>query len=109
MSFNGLKIDNGTSTLEETKEINILKINFPTTHIHSTYNTQTWETKLKYSEKFERIGNTEETYPRPISNQTSLVPDKPWNSTLTPIEGIEKKRSNLRTRIRKLQLMTQSH
>ena len=34
-------IDNGTSTLEENKEINIVKINFPTTHIHSTYNTQT--------------------------------------------------------------------
>ena len=41
MSFNGIKIDNRTSTLEENKEINILKIKFPTTHIHSTYNTQT--------------------------------------------------------------------
>ena len=41
MSFNGIKIDNRTSTLEENKELNILKINFPTTHIHSTYNTQT--------------------------------------------------------------------
>ena len=38
MSFNGIKIENGTSALEESKEINILKINFPTTHIHSTYN-----------------------------------------------------------------------
>ena len=95
MSFNGIKIDNGTSTLEENKKINILKINFPTTHIHSIYNTQTYKTKLKYSEKFERIRNTEETYPRPISNQTSLVPDKPWNSTLTPIEGIEKSRDQM--------------
>ena len=32
MSFNGIKIDNGTSTLEENKEINKLKINFPTKH-----------------------------------------------------------------------------
>ena len=53
MSFNGIKIDNRTSTLEENKEINIVKINFPTTtHIYSTYNTQTLKTKLKYSEKF---------------------------------------------------------
>ena len=96
MSFNGIKIDNRTSTFEENKEINILKINFPTTtHIHSTYNTQTWNRKLKYSEKFERIGNTEETYPRPISNQTSLVPDKPWNSTVTPTEAIEKSRHQM--------------
>ena len=95
MSFNANKIDNRTSTLEENKEINILKINFPTTHIHSTYNTQTYKRKLKYSEKFERIGNTEETYPRPISNQTSLVPDKPWNSTLPPIEGIEKRKDQM--------------
>ena len=77
MSFNGIKIDNKTSKSEENKEINILKINFPTTHIHSTYNTQTCKRKLKYSEKFERIGNTEETYRRPISKQTSLVPDTP--------------------------------
>ena len=42
------------------------------------------------NEKFERIGNTEETYPRPISNQTSLFPDKPENSTLMPIEGRER-------------------
>ena len=34
MSFIGIKIDNRTSTLEQNKEINILKINFPTTHIH---------------------------------------------------------------------------
>ena len=34
MSFNGIKIDNRTSTWEENKEIIILKINFPTTHIH---------------------------------------------------------------------------
>ena len=95
MSFNEIKIDNRTSTLEETKEINILKINIPTTHIHSTYNTQIYKRKLKYSEKFERIGNTEETYPRPISNQTSLVPDKPWNSTLTPIECREKSRDQM--------------
>ena len=77
MSFNGIKIDNITSTLEENKEINILKINFPTTHLHSTYNTQAYMIKLKNSEKFKRIGNTDETYPRPISHQTSLVPDKP--------------------------------
>ena len=98
MSFNGIKIDNRTSTLEENKEINILKINFPITHIHSTYNTQTYKRKLKYSEKFERIGNTEETYPRPISSQTSLVPDKPLNSTVTPIEGIEKSRDQMKER-----------
>ena len=71
MSFNGIKIDNRTLTLEETKEINILKINIPTTHIHSTYNTQAYKRKLKKSEKFQRIWNTEETYLRPISNQTS--------------------------------------
>ena len=71
MSFNGIKIDNKTSTLEENKEINILKINFPSTHIRSTYNTQTYKGKLKYSVKFEKIGNTEETYPGTISNQTS--------------------------------------
>ena len=40
MSFNGIKIDNGTSTLEENKEINILKIKFPITRIYSTYNTK---------------------------------------------------------------------
>ena len=68
-----------------------MKINFPSTHIPSTYNTQAYKRKLKYSEKFERICNTDETYPRPISNQTSLVPDKPWNSTLMPIEGREKR------------------
>ena len=85
-------LDNGTSTLEENKEINKLKINFPTKHTHSTYNTQTYKRKLKNNEKFERIGNTEETYPRPISNQTSIVPGKPENSTLTPIEGREKSR-----------------
>ena len=37
----------------------------------------------------------EKTYPKPISNQTSLVPDKPWNSTLTPIEVIEKSRDQM--------------
>ena len=47
MSFNGIKIDNGTSTLEERKEINILKIKFPTTHIYSTYNIQTKKEKIK--------------------------------------------------------------
>ena len=52
MSFNGIKIDNRTSTLEENKEINIFKINFPSTHIHSTYNTQAYKRKLKYNEKF---------------------------------------------------------
>ena len=67
MSFNGIKIDNRTSTLEENKEINILKINFLSPHIHSAYNTQTYKRKLKNSEKFQRIGNTEETYPTPIS------------------------------------------
>ena len=95
MSFNGIKIDNRTSTLEENKEINILKINFPSTHIHSTYNTQAYKRKLKKSEKFQRIWNMEETYLRPISNQTSLVPDKPWNSTLTCIEGIENSRNQM--------------
>ena len=68
------QLDNRTSTLEENKEINILKINFPSTHIHSTYNMQAYKRKLKNSEKFERIANTEETYQRPISNQTSLAP-----------------------------------
>ena len=77
MSFNGIKIDNTTSRIEENKEINILKINFPTTHIHLTYNTQAYKRKLKKSVKFQRTWNTEETYLRPISNQTSLVPDKP--------------------------------
>ena len=86
-------IDDGTSTLEENKEINKLKINFPTKHTHSTYNTQTYKRKLKNNEKFERIGNTEETYPRTISNQTSLLPGKPENSTLTLIEGREKSRN----------------
>ena len=51
--------------------------------------------KLKNNEKFERIGNTEETYPRPISNQTSLVPGKPENSTLTPTKGREKSRDQM--------------
>ena len=77
MSFNGIKIDNRKSTLEENKEINIFKTNFPSTHIHSTYNTQAYKRKLKKSEKFQRTWNTEETYLIPISNQTSLVPDKP--------------------------------
>ena len=95
MSFNGIKIDNRTLTLEETKEINILKINIPTTHIYSTYNTQAYKRKWKDNMKFETIRNTEETYPTPISNQTSLVPGKPWNSTLTPIEGIEKSRDQM--------------
>ena len=77
MSVNGIKIDNRTSKSEENKEINILKINFPSTHIHSTYNTQAYKRKLKKSEKFQKTWNTEETYLRTISNQTSLVPDKP--------------------------------
>ena len=77
MSFNGIKIDNKTSKSEENKEINILKINFPSTHIHSTYNTQAYKRKLKKSEKFQRTWKTEEAYLRNISNQTSLVPDKP--------------------------------
>ena len=95
MSFNRIKIDNGTSTLEENKEINILKINFASTHIHSTYNTQAYKRKLKNNEKFVRIGNTQETYARPISNQTSLDLDKPSNSTLTPIESREKSRDQM--------------
>ena len=60
-------IDNGISTSEENKEINTLKINFARTHIHLTYNTQTCKRKLKNREKFERMGNTKETYPIPIS------------------------------------------
>ena len=95
MSFNGIKIDNRTSTLEENKELNILKINFPTTHIHSTYNTQAYKRILKKSEKFQRIWYTEETYERAISNQTSLVPGKPENSTLTPTKGREKSRDQM--------------
>ena len=77
MSFIGIKIEDKTSTLEENKEIKILKIDFPSTHIHSTYNTQAYKRKLKKTEKFQRIWNTEQTYLRPISNQTSLLPDKP--------------------------------
>ena len=69
-----------------------MKINFRTTHTHSTYNKQTYKRKLTDREKLERIGNTEETYPRPISNKTSLVPSKPENFTLTPAEGKEKSR-----------------
>ena len=95
MKLKKFLIDNGTSTLEENKEIKILKINFPSTHIPSTYKTQAYKRKLKYSDKFERIRNTDETYPRPISNQTSLVPDKSWNSTLTPIDGREKSRDQM--------------
>ena len=53
MSFNGIKIDNRTSTLEENKEIKILKINFPSTHIHSSYNTQAY--KRKFSNKLDMI------------------------------------------------------
>ena len=60
-------IDNGISTSEENKEINTLKINFARTHINSTNNTQTGKRKLKQSEKFEIIGNTKETNPKPIS------------------------------------------
>ena len=85
-------LHNGTSTLEENTYINILKINYRTIHTHSTYNTQTYKRKLNNGEKLERIGKTEETYPRAISNQTSLVPGKPENSTLTPTEGREKSR-----------------
>ena len=95
MSFIGIKIDNTTSTLEENKKINKLKINFPSTHIHSTYNTQAYKRKLKKREKFQRTWNTEETYLRPISNQSSLVLDKPWNSTRTPVEGLEKSRDQM--------------
>ena len=69
-----------------------MKINFRTKHKHSTYNTETYKTKLNSSKKLEKIGNTGETYPRAISNQTSLVPDKPENSTLTPTECREKSR-----------------
>ena len=95
MSFIGIKIEDKTSTLEENKEIYIFKINFPSTHIHSTYNTQAYKRKLKKTEKFQRIWNTEQAYLRPISNQTSLLPDKPWNSTLTPLEGKEKSKDQM--------------
>ena len=67
-----------------------MKINFRTIHTHSTYNKQTYKRKLNKSEKLERIENTEETYPRAISNQTSPVPGKPENYTLMPTEGREK-------------------
>ena len=83
-------LHNGTSTLEENTYINILKINYRTIHTHSTYNTQTYHRILNNSKKLERIGNTEETYPRAISNQTSPVPGKPENYTLMPTEGREK-------------------
>ena len=69
-----------------------MKINFRTIHTHSTYNTQTYKRKLNNSEKLEIIGNREETYERAISNQTSLVPGKPENSTFMPTEGREKSR-----------------
>ena len=69
-----------------------MKINFRTKHTHFTYNTQAYKRKLNSSEKLERIGNTEETYPRAISNHTSLVPGKPEYSTLMPTEGREKSR-----------------
>ena len=91
-------LHNGTSTLEENTDINIFKINFRTINTHSTYNTQTYKTKLNNSEKLERIGNTEETYPIAISNQTSLVPGKPENSILTPTEGREKSRDQKKQR-----------
>ena len=42
--------------------------------------------------------NTEETYPRPISNQTSLVPGKPESSTLTLKEGRKKSRDKKKQR-----------
>ena len=83
-------LHNGTSTLEEKTDINILKINFRTINTHSTYNTQTYKRKLNNNEKLQRIGNTEEAYPRDISNQTCLVLGKPENSTLTPTEGRDK-------------------
>ena len=85
-------LHNGTSKLDEKTDINILKINFRTTHTHSTYNTQTYNRKLNNSEKLEIIVNREETYQRAISNQTSLVPGKPENSTLMPTKGREKSR-----------------
>ena len=69
-----------------------MTINFRTIHTHSTYNTYTYKRKLKNSEKFEAIANTEYTYPKPIFNQTSLVPHKPKSSTLTLIEGRENSR-----------------
>ena len=58
---------NETKTSQENQEINILKINFPSKQIHTTYNNQTYKRKLKNNEKFERIRNMEETYPTPIS------------------------------------------
>ena len=72
-----------------------MKINFRTKHTHSTYNTQTYKRKLNNGEKLERIENTEETYPSAISNQTSLVPGKPENSTLPLIEDREKSRDQM--------------
>ena len=44
-----------------------MKNNFTSTHIHLPHNTQTYKKKMKNGEKFERIGNTEETYPTTIS------------------------------------------
>ena len=89
MKLKKFVIDNGTSSSQENIAINILKINFPSTHIHSTYNTQTYNRKLRNSKKFERIGNTEETYPRPIS-MSSIIWNREVCSCLLKIEKIKK-------------------
>ena len=67
MKLNKWVIDNGTSRSQENKDINRMKINFCSTHIHLPHNTQAYKRKMKNGEKFERIGNTEETYPTTIS------------------------------------------
>ena len=48
--------------IKKNKENNGFKINF-LVHIQQKYNTQTYKIKMKNNAKFERIGNTEETYP----------------------------------------------
>ena len=77
MKINKWVIHNESIGSQENKEINIMKNNFVSTLIHLPHNTQTYKRKMKNIEKFERIGNTEETYPTTISKWTSLVPGKP--------------------------------
>ena len=49
-----------------------MKNNFASTRIHLPHNTQTYKRKMKNNAKFERIGNTEETYARTNSQKASL-------------------------------------
>ena len=110
MSFNGIKIDNGTSTLEETKEINILKSNFPTTHIHSTYNTQTSKHKIKVQREIWENRDYGGNLPKIYFQSNFSCPRYTLKFHSYAYRRYRKEqRSNVRTRIRKLQLMAQSH